>query len=189
MRRPEGTPVQEPNIPDGLALETYTEAMCEPLRIAHNEVFIDHWHGTPMDAEEWEFWLTQDKMRPDLSFVLRDTANGAVAGFLISSFSEAQFQETGVRDIHFNLIGTARNHRKRGVASALIAHAVRESHKLGFVTASLGVDAENPTGALGVYERNGFESTQKFVAYSKVLQGEPRAEAPTAALAPRNRLG
>jgi ribosomal protein S18 acetylase RimI-like enzyme len=170
MRRPEGAPEEEPRIPEGLVLETLGEQMYEPLRLVHNEVFRDHWRGTPEEEQEWGHWIGREKVRPQLSFLLRDGANGAVAGYLVSSFSEAEFAETGVRDIHFNLIGTARPYRKRGVASALIAHAVRESRRQGYQTASLGVDAENPSGALGVYESNGFECVHKFVIYNKVLR-------------------
>lgn len=169
MQRPEGLPLDERPIPEGLAIETLVEETRGPLRLVQNEVFLDHWHGSPFDEEEWDQWLGQGKMLPDLSFLLRDVASGAVAGYLVSSFPAAQFAESGVRDIHFNLIGTTRPYRGRGVASALIAHAVRESRKQGYQTASLGVDAENPTGALGVYERNGFTCKEKFVVYSKVL--------------------
>lgn len=169
MHRPEGTPVQERPIPEGLAIESLSEEVRGPLRLVQNEVFLDHWHGSPFTEEEWDLWLGQEKMLPDLSFLLRDTATGAIAGYLISNFPAAQFAETGVRDIHFDLIGTTRPYRGRGVASALIAHAVRESRKQGYQTASLGVDAENPTGALGVYERNGFTCKERFVVYSKVL--------------------
>ena len=170
MRRPQGLAVREPRLPEGLEIETLTPEMHEPLRVLHNEVFVDHWRGTEQGEEEWGHWLAQEKMRPELSFLLRDAENGAVAGFLVSSFSEAEFEDTGVRDIHFNLIGTVRAHRRRGVASALIAHAVRESRSQGYQTASLGVDAENPTGALGVYERNGFACEAKSVIYNKVLR-------------------
>jgi mycothiol synthase len=33
--------------------------------------------------------------------------------------------------------------------------------------AALGVDAENPTGALGLYERLGFRPVRTFVTYRK----------------------
>jgi mycothiol synthase len=169
MHRPEGRAVEEPWIPDGLALETYTPAMREPLRLLHNDVFAEHFRFTQHTREDWEHWIGQEKIRPELSFLLRDAASGEVAGYLVSSSEQSAFERTGVRDIHFNLIGTSRAYRKRGVASALIAHAVRESRRLGYQTASLGVDAENSTGALGVYERNGFECARKIVAYNKVL--------------------
>lgn len=110
-----------------------------------------------------------DSFRPQLSFLLRDAANGQIAGYLLSTFNEADLKATGVRDIHFSVIGTRREYRKRGVASTLIAHAVAQSRELGYQTASLMVDAENPTGALGVYERSGFECNRKYVTYNKVL--------------------
>jgi hypothetical protein len=31
------------------------------------------------------------------------------------------------------------------------------------------VDAENPSGVLGVHERNSFECERKYVAYNKML--------------------
>ena len=37
----------------------------------------------------------------------------------------------------------------------------------GFDTASLGVDADSPTGALGLYERIGFRAEQVWVVQIK----------------------
>ena len=36
--------------------------------------------------------------------------------------------------------------------------------------ASLGVDAENPTGALGLYEGLGFQMTKRSAAYRKAIE-------------------
>jgi ribosomal protein S18 acetylase RimI-like enzyme len=38
----------------------------------------------------------------------------------------------------------------------LVADSLRALRDAGMTSATLGVDAENPTGALGVYEANGF---------------------------------
>lgn len=169
MVRPEGAPVEEPRLPDGLDLEMYSDAVSEELRLVNDEVFADHWRGTPTSREEWEYWIGREKMRPENSLLLRDRASGEIAGYLVASFSDAEFQRTGVRDIHFNLIGTRRAHRKRGVASSLIAHALRIANAAGYRTASLGVDAENPSGALGLYQRHGFEREKAWVVYNKEL--------------------
>jgi ribosomal protein S18 acetylase RimI-like enzyme len=40
----------------------------------------------------------------------------------------------------------------------------------GMTSAWLGVDAENPTGALGVYERAGFAVHSRAVAYRKPME-------------------
>ena len=43
------------------------------------------------------------------------------------------------------------------LAAALVARSLLVLRERGMDSAILGVDAENPTGALGVYERAGFE--------------------------------
>ena len=169
MLRPADVPEPRAALPTGLELETYTDAVREELRLVHNETFREHWHAVPHSAEDWAAFLAQDAIRRDLSFLLRDPANGAIAGYVLTSFAAADFQATGVRDLHFNVIGTPRAYRGRGLASSLIAHTLLESRRSGFETASLGVDAENPTGALGVYERAGFGCVRKTALYVRKL--------------------
>jgi ribosomal protein S18 acetylase RimI-like enzyme len=43
----------------------------------------------------------------------------------------------------------------------------------GKTKAALGVDADSPTGAVGVYERVGFAEHARFVAYRRPLRAEP----------------
>ncbi len=69
--------------------------------------------------------MTNHTFQPSVSFLLRDVSNGAAAGMLLTKYWEADTAATGVRDAHFILIGTLRDYRKRGVASALIRHALR----------------------------------------------------------------
>jgi len=167
MLRPAEAPEPRAVLPAGLELETYTDEVREELRLVHNETFLDHWHAVPHAAEDWAAFLAQDAVRRDLSFLLRDPANGAIAGYVLTSFATADFQATGLRDLHFNVIGTPRAYRGRGLASFLIAHTLLRSRAAGFETASLGVDAENPTGALGVYERAGFGCLRKTALYTR----------------------
>ena len=170
MRRPAEVPLPRVSIPADLELEPYTDAVRVELHGAVEEAFAEHWHHVPRTVEDWTAWLARGEARLDLSFLLRDAADGEIAGFLLSAFKEPEFKATGVRDVHFSLIGTRRPYRGRGVASALIAHALRESGKLGFSGgATLGVDAENPSGALGVYERNGFACAHRTANYVRKL--------------------
>ena len=167
MRRPADAPLPEAELPAGLELEPYSEAVREELHRAEEEAFLDHWQHVPMSDAEWKAWLDQATRRRDLSFLLRDPANDEIAGFVLTAFREAEFAATGERDLHFSIIGTRAAYRGRGVASALITHAVREARAQGFEGATLTVDAENPTGALGVYERNGFATVRRTVQYVK----------------------
>lgn len=171
MRRPADAPEPDAELPSGLEIEPLTPAVAEELRHAHNEIFADHFRGAPWTAEAWQAWISQEKIRRDLSFLLRDPAAGnTIAGFVVSSHVAADDPAPDAPDLHLNIVGTRRTHRGRGVASGLIAHIVRSSRKRGFATYSLGVDAENPTGAVGVYERGGFAVEKKYVLYNKVFE-------------------
>ena len=171
MRRPADAPPAEAELPAGLVLEACTSepGLVEELRVAHNEAFREHWRFVTHTAEDWSSWMTGAQRRLDLSYVLRDPADGQIAGYLISTFKEADAKADGVRDLHLSVIGTRGAYRGRGIASALIAHVVRASREQGYEGADLMVDAENPTGALGVYERSGFACVRKRAQYTRKL--------------------
>jgi mycothiol synthase len=64
-----------------------------------------------------------------------------------------------------NTVGTRRGWRGKGVASWLLTDALRRIAAAddGFERAILGVDSENPTGALRVYRRLGFDEDVRSV--------------------------
>jgi mycothiol synthase len=56
------------------------------------------------------------------------------------------------------------------VARAITAEALRRLALAGMTDALLGVDADNPTGALGLYEGLGFEVEQRSQIYRLPLR-------------------
>jgi ribosomal protein S18 acetylase RimI-like enzyme len=62
-------------------------------------------------------------------------------------------------------VGTLREHRGRGLAGALLRHSLLAYRDAGFDEAALDVDSDNPTGALGVYQRAGFRVERRFADY------------------------
>ncbi len=77
----------------------------------------------------------------------------------------AETAATGIREVYVGQVGTVRSHRGRGLAAVAMSALMRQAEQAGFKRASLGVDAENPTGALGLYERLGFEQYSKWITY------------------------
>jgi ribosomal protein S18 acetylase RimI-like enzyme len=59
--------------------------------------------------------------------------------------------------------------RRQGVARALIARSFRVLKALGMTEAALGVDAQNPNGALRLYKSMGFEPVKEHTTYRKPL--------------------
>jgi ribosomal protein S18 acetylase RimI-like enzyme len=59
--------------------------------------------------------------------------------------------------------------RGRGIASALLAQALRRFQAEGLPRAGLDVDAENPSGAVRLYQKHGFEIARETIHYGKAL--------------------
>ena len=62
-------------------------------------------------------------------------------------------------------ISVRRQWRRRGLGRAITAAAMVRLREAGIDEAMLGVDSENPTGALGLYEGLGFEVDTRSAAY------------------------
>jgi mycothiol synthase len=63
----------------------------------------------------------------------------------------------------------ARLIRNEAFSSALLLRALTDARAAGFTSASLVVDADSLTGALGLYERVGFTVDHTSVTQSKPL--------------------
>jgi mycothiol synthase len=77
---------------------------------------------------------------------------------------DAYFVAAGRREAFVAKVGTRREHC-RGLASLLLRHALVRYRDAGYGEASLDVDSENPTGALGISERAGFEAESRWTNY------------------------
>ena len=144
--------------PAGLAVDGYDPARELDVHAAHVEAFADHWGWQARSFGEWAPITVHSKgFRPDLSFGAHDGAE--VAGYLLS-YATA---EAGTFDIGH--VGVRRPWRRRGLARALLSRALLAGRDAGLATATLGVDAGSPTGAVGVYEAVGFQVASRAVTY------------------------
>ena len=137
----------------------------EPLRLAHNSAFADHWGSAAVGATAWAHQRTGTRTFRPGSSVVALTGDGFVAGYILSYEFPADGARGGTRDLYVGTVGTLPAHRGRGIAGALLAHVLQGAVDQGYATASLTVDAENPTGALGVYDRAGFRLQRREVTY------------------------
>ena len=60
--------------------------------------------------------------------------------------------------------------RRRGLAQAIVTRSLVALRERGMDHAMLGVDADNPNGAVGVYERAGFFVVNTSTAYRKPME-------------------
>lgn len=165
MSRPLDAGIPDVPLPEGLEYVTFNEDISEALRLAHNEVFRDHWGSEERDPERWKHNVEHPHFRADWTFVVMDTAAGEIAGYNVASFDPAGKEQHGYTEGYTELLGVRRNWRGLGLAPAMLGEAMRRYKASGMDRAGLGVDTENPSGALGLYERLGYEPTFREVFF------------------------
>jgi mycothiol synthase len=166
MRRDLSQPIPGEYAPEGITLRTFSPESGASVRQALNESFADHWSFEPVSEEDWQmFFVDRSDLRPDLSFIAMD--GDKVAGVCLNVVNQETNERQGTREGWIQELGVRRAWRKRGIASALLCASMRAFRANGLDTAMLGVDAENLTGALKLYERLGFVQVKRFIAFEK----------------------
>jgi mycothiol synthase len=157
----------EAPVPPGVQVVAFTSDRLADARLIRNEAFRDHWGSTQQSMQAWEHRVREPSFRPRYSFLAY--ADGEPLSLVLGREYDAHTQATGQRELYVATVATRRVGRGRGIASALIARALTAAKADGFGSASLDVDADSMTGALGVYQRLGFAVQLTSVAHEKAL--------------------
>jgi ribosomal protein S18 acetylase RimI-like enzyme len=116
----------------------------------------------PSAFDDWEQSLVRSSaFDPTLWFIAEDA--GDIAGLSLCR-SE---RRPGVG--HVGILGVRPRWRRRGLGLALLRHSFRELRARGRAKADLGVDGENTTGAVRLYERAGMRVVRRTDSYEKEL--------------------
>jgi mycothiol synthase len=160
-------PVQ---LPAGLRLRTYDpEHDAETAWRVDDTAFRDHWNYAQSEFEEFLHWSKMPHMRPELWFLAEDVATGATVGVALNIIDPDWIAQTGRREGYVDTLAVLREHRHRGLGTALLVHSLQTLRKAGMEAAHLHADAQNLTGAMRLYERVGFRVRKTEMAYRKVM--------------------
>lgn len=155
-----------PPPPDGIDVVPWSESIDEAMRLTSNEAFADHWGSLPMTAEAWAaMYRDSPVFRRDASFAAMD--GDLVAAFCTTEFDEEDVATRGHREFYIHKVGTRRSHRRRGLASLVVAHTLHAAAGAGADTVALEVDETSHTNATLVYERLGFAVAERSIHYLK----------------------
>jgi mycothiol synthase len=168
MRRPVGWPVPDMPLPDGLEIRPVREEDHRRIWDADVEAFKDHWERGKRVEEDYVRWFTAPWLDTSLWQVAWDRDD--VAGSILTSIHAEENERLGLSIAWLDHVSVGRRWRRRGLASALIASTLRLLRDRDIEIAALGVDAENPTGALALYEKLGFSRHKTGIAYRKPLE-------------------
>jgi ribosomal protein S18 acetylase RimI-like enzyme len=167
MTRPNLEGVPDVPLADGLAVREVTRADAPAVFAADIEAFRDHWGGFDDSPAELQRWLDSPEFDPSLWVIAFDSASGEVAGAVINAVYAEENADLGLNRGWLDSVFTRRPWRRRGLARALIARSLVKLRERGLSSAVLGVDAENPSGALGLYESVGFVVEHRSTSWRK----------------------
>ena len=168
MNRPLADPIPDVPMPEGLEVRPVTMDTVKQVWEADVEAFMDHWGGFDASDENFQRWIDQPTFDPTLWVVAYD--GDEVAGGVINAIHPFENESLGISRGWLHSVFTRRAWRRRGVARALIARSLVLLKERGIAEGALGVDADNPTGALGLYEALGFVTFDRSTAWRKPFE-------------------
>lgn len=170
MRRDDLDQVDVAPMPEGLEVRPIGTDRDSLWRLfsADAEAFEDHWGGFNFNEAVFGELLDDPNFNPSLYVVAWD--GDEIAGAVINVLPLSENKALNRRRGWLESVFVRRPWRRRGLAGALVARSLVVLREAGMDHAMLGVDADNPTGALGVYERAGFTVAKRSAAFRKPME-------------------
>ena len=165
-------PVPQPVWPEGITFRAYNpETDAEAVYRADTDSFRDHFGFVEEPFEEGfkrfqHFMTGYEGFDPTLWFLAIDNASAEIAGISLCRSQAYDDPELG----WVSVLAVRRPWRKRGLGLALLRHSFNEFYRRGKRKVGLGVDAENLTGALRLYENAGMHVSLASDLYEKELR-------------------
>lgn len=154
---------------DGITLRIANpEKDAQAIYKADKESFRDHFGYIEEPFEEgfarFRHFLLGEGSDPSLWFLAMDGEE--IAGISLCRPNSYDDPDLG----WVNILGVRRPWRKRGIGLALLQYSFGEFYKRGKRKVGLGVDAENLTGALRLYEKAGMHVHLAFDLFEKTIR-------------------
>lgn len=151
--------------PTGIRLTGWAPERSAEVHHLLNVAFRDHWGHVDSTPQMWQEQTGSSAFRPGWSVLAVDKASDEVVGAALNTAYEQDWEPQGFTEGYTDMLGVARDHRGRGIASALLLASMHRFREAGLEAAGLGVDSDNPSGALRLYEGLGYRRTASTVVH------------------------
>lgn len=167
MKRPISDPLPEAPMPTGLEVRPVKPEHIRPIWDAMQEAFKDHWGYVEEGEEIYKAWQGESSFQPELWKVAWE--GDQVAGMVLNFINQQENVEYKRLRGYTEGISVRRPWRKKGLARSLIVQSIQMFKDMGMTETALGVDSQNLSGALRLYQSVGYRQTKQFTIYRKPL--------------------
>lgn len=138
------------------------------LNWLENETFKEHFDFRPETFEETKYFV---ETRPwcDIAEYFFAYLNGKPVGHVGAGIDTKFIKYKGIRRGWIITIGVLKPLRKQGIGTVLMLNALKFLKTKGIKEVELGVDDSNPTKAIELYKKVGFNVVKKGLTYLKTI--------------------
>jgi ribosomal protein S18 acetylase RimI-like enzyme len=168
MVRDLSEPFPEAPMPPGLEVRPTKPEHVRAVWEAAGEAFQDHWGYVPPTEDNFQEWKDDPTFNPGLWKIAwdGDQVAGMVQNFVNRNENEEYERQRGYTEG----ICVRRPWRKRGLARSLIVQSMQMFKGMGMTETALGVDTQNLSGALNLYQSVGYRQVKTFFIYRKLME-------------------
>jgi mycothiol synthase len=165
--RPMSTEILTVPIPDGVVIESKDihdaeRGFLEEFHGTLNIAFKDHFNFSPLPLEQ--LMMLRKVPGIDSLCILARTSDRKPVGICLAMIEPQN--DPGKGDI--NAVGVIPEYRKKGIAKAVMSHALKWFESKGVTDTSLGMEAQNAR-ALNLYTQLGFEIKSESIMFRLAL--------------------
>jgi ribosomal protein S18 acetylase RimI-like enzyme len=168
MSRPLNEAITITELPDGLEVRPVESDHYRKIFDADSEIFSDHPGYVPPTDEDFLEWTNSSEFDPELLQIAWD--GDKVAGMVLNFVRPAENEEYNRIRGYTEGIGVRRPYRKQGLARALLTRSMKMFQDMGYEETALGVDTQNPSGALRLYKSVGYTVVKGSAVYRKPME-------------------
>ena len=168
MIRPIASPLPDAPMPHGLQVRPVEPGQVRAVWEAMYEARRDHWGYVPPTEQDYDRWTKDRLFAPQLWKVAWE--GDQVAGMVLNRIDEAQNEQYGRRRGHSQGIFVRRPWRRRGLARSLLVQSIHMFRDMGMEETALGVDTQNPSGALQLYESVGYRQVSCLTFFNRPME-------------------
>jgi ribosomal protein S18 acetylase RimI-like enzyme len=167
MVRPSSLPLNPMPMPPGLEVRPVRQEDVRKVMQAVDEAFRDHRGHSPLTEDDIQHWMSEPTFDPSLWKVA--WAGDEAAGGVLNYVDQQENDEYARKRGYTETIWVRRPWRRRGLARSLLKQSIQMFLDMGMEETALGVDVQNPHGALRLYESVGYEVNRRHTTYRKPL--------------------
>jgi mycothiol synthase len=133
-----------------------------------NESFSKHWNHQDLTVATARDWLKNPSYLPELNLTAV-APDGTLAAFCLGYINYQENARSGRKECWIKLLGTGLNFRKLGLGKAMLLAVIKQLKAMGIEQVKLGVDAQNLTSAIRLYQSVGFQAVNTWLSYCKQI--------------------